>query len=257
MGSAIAHSILTQHIAERITVIEPAQDLPLNLGTHKNVAHYNDLSAAGDLSSASVCLLAVKPQVMDNICAALKNAINADCLLLSIAAGKTIAGFETLFSNDTPIIRAMPNTPAMIGEGISVLCANGAVDEDNRDAATAILEACGAVEWVDDEAHIDAVTAISGSGPAYLFYFIETLEAAAIARGLPPVLAANLARQTVIGSAALAKAQADTAPATLRENVTSPNGTTAAALEVLMNGEFKDILNRTTAAAQKRSRALS
>jgi len=207
MGGAIAHAVLTQSIADKITIIDPADTLPSGLATNDNVEHQSNIESA-DISNASVCLLAVKPQVMDDICAPLKNALSDDCLILSIAAGKTIAGFETLFGAEAPIIRAMPNTPAMIGEGISVLCPNKSVNTAHKDMASALLGACGAIEWIEDESQIDAVTAISGSGPAYLFYFIEALESAAIARGLPEDLAKALARQTIIGSAALAANQA-------------------------------------------------
>ena len=256
MGGAIAHAVLQNNIVSKITIIDPTPELPNNLAAHKNITHHAGLTGV-EASDASLCLLAVKPQVMDMIAAPLKGALNNGCLILSIAAGKTITGFETLFGADTPIIRAMPNTPAMIGEGISVLCPNSKVTAAQKDMASRLLGACGAIEWIEDENHIDAVTAISGSGPAYLFYFMETLESAAIARGLPKNLAKALARQTVIGSAALAANQTDTAPSILRENVTSPNGTTAAALDILMSGEFAQILRRATEAAQKRSKELS
>lgn len=216
-------------------------------------------------ASVSTLILAVKPQVMGDVLQALPRPA-ADTLVLSVAAGLPLAFYESHFGVGRPIIRAMPNTPAAIGQGITALVANGAAGQ-GRDAgpyraeATALLSAVGQVVWLDAEAQMDGVTAVSGSGPAYVFHFIEALAAAAEAEGLAPELAMALARQTVTGAGALAGASAEP-PAALREAVTSPGGTTAAGLDVLMGRARPDapsltaLVTETVAAAAQRSRAL-
>lgn len=256
MGGAIAKSVLEQDIVSHISIIDPANTLPHNLQTHDSVSHNKTLQNS-EISDVTACLLAVKPQYMKEACTDLGRILNDDTLMLSIAAGKTIEAFEKMFGAHQPIIRAMPNTPAMIGEGISVLCANQAATDQHKESANQLLSTCGAVKWLDDETLMDAVTAISGSGPAYLFYFIECLEKAALARGLEPNLAKELARQTVIGASALAKHQTNENISALRENVTSKGGTTAAALDILMEGEFSEVLEKATSAAEQRGKELS
>jgi pyrroline-5-carboxylate reductase len=182
----------------------------------------------------------------------------SDALFLSIAAGKTLATFSEALGADAAIVRAMPNTPAAIGKGITVCVAGGTASEAQRDLCTALLESVGTVAWIDNERLMDAVTALSGSGPAYVFYLIECMAAAGQAVGLPPELADMLARQTVAGAGALVEASETESTATLRRNVTSPNGTTEAALNVLMgeNG-LAPLLRHAIEAAARRSKELS
>ena len=181
----------------------------------------------------------------------------AQTVVVSIMAGQTLATLARLLSPGTAIVRAMPNTPAAIGRGITVAVANAQVDAARRDLAHGLLAAIGAVEWVTDEALMDAVTAVSGSGPAYVFLLAEAMAQAGVAAGLPPALAARLARETVAGSGELMH-RAGLDPAVLRQNVTSPGGTTAAALDVLMSSQgLTPLMERAIAAATRRSRELA
>ena len=176
--------------------------------------------------------------------------------MLSIAAGIRAADIRRWLGGDLGIVRAMPNRPALIGAGISALYAAPDVADAARTLATRLIEAVGSVVWVGIESHLDAVTAVSGSGPAYFFLLIEMLEAAAIAEGLPASVARRLAIDTAAGAAALAQASPDD-PATLREQVTSQGGTTAAALAVLEAGDVRGIVARAVAAAARRARELA
>ena len=183
--------------------------------------------------------------------------VGRSTVVLSIMAGRTIGFLERSLPPATAIVRAMPNTPASIGRGISVATANTKVTAPQRKLAGNLLAAIGKVEWVGDEGLIDAVTALSGSGPAYVFLLAEAMAKAGIAAGLPAGLAMRLARETVAGSGELLH-RSDLDAATLRQNVTSPGGTTAAALEVLMGpGGFNELLTRAIAAATRRSRDLA
>jgi pyrroline-5-carboxylate reductase len=177
-------------------------------------------------------------------------------LILSIAAGTKIEFFERHLGSDAAVVRVMPNTPAAIRRGMSVLCANANVSAAQRETADRLMAAAGATAWLDDEGLMDAVTAVSGSGPAYVFLLIETLAAAGVAAGLPEALSKQLALETVAGSGALAQASNDD-PAQLRVNVTSPGGTTAAALEVLMAEDgLAPLMRRAVAAATRRGKEL-
>lgn len=180
-----------------------------------------------------------------------------DAVMLSIMAGRTLSGMAALLGDRAAIVRAMPNTPAAVRQGITVCCPNQAVTAAQRALCDSLLAAIGSVAWVDDEALIDPVTAVSGSGPAYVFLLAELMEQAAIEQGIPPALARQLARETVSGSGALlAASPEDTAQ--LRKNVTSPGGTTAAALGVLMDpAAMPAALSRAIAAATQRSRELA
>ena len=200
----------------------------------------------------NVLVLAVKPQVIDEVMASLVPVIGPQTLVVSIAAGISLARLAQGTGTDR-VVRSMPNTPAQIGKGVTGVVAGAGVDQDGRSAAEALLSAAGLVVWFDDESDLDAVTAVSGSGPAYVFNLVEALAAAGVAQGLDEHVAMVLARQTVIGSAALL--EADAAPASvLRQNVTSPNGTTAAALNVLMGDEgLTPLIERAVDAARKRS----
>lgn len=211
---------------------------------------------AGAISNIGTVVLAVKPQVAADVMASVAALTGADTLVLSIMAGKTL-GFLQDGLPKAAIVRAMPNTPAAIGRGITVAVPNAAVTAEQKQRAHALLAASGAVEWIADEHLMDAVTAVSGSGPAYVFLLAETLARAGVAAGLPDHLAATLARETVAGAGELLH-RSPLDPATLRQNVTSPAGTTAAALDVLMGAEGLDpLMRRAVAAAAERSRELA
>lgn len=210
------------------------------------------------LETPSVIVLAVKPQVAAEALPAIRQNVGPGTLVVSIMAGRPLAFLESHFAPGTAIVRVMPNTPAAIGQGVSVAVGNQAATAPVRKLATALLGAVGSAEWVDDEALIDAVTAVSGSGPAYVFLLAEAMAQAGVKAGLPADLAARIARATVSGSGALL-AQSDLDAATLRQNVTSPGGTTAAALAVLMDEEkgFGPLLEEAIEAAARRSRELA
>ena len=205
---------------------------------------------------ARVLVVAVKPQVMADVLPGLAPMVGPDTVVMSIAAGKTVATFEAAFPGAT-VVRAMPNTPAQVGRGITAAFGNSRVTEADRALVSALLAAVGEVAWLDEEAMIDGVTAISGSGPAYVFHFVECLAAAGAALGLPPELAARLARASVEGGGELLY-QSALAPEQLRKNVTSPGGTTAAALAVFMNeGALEKLVTEAARAAKRRSEELS
>jgi pyrroline-5-carboxylate reductase len=204
----------------------------------------------------AVVVIAVKPQVAAEVVPALAPLVGRSSAVVSIMAGQTLASLERALPG-TAIIRTMPNTPAAIGRGITVAVANARVAPHQRDLAHRLLAAIGTVEWVADEALIDAVTAVSGSGPAYVFLLAETLAQAGAAAGLPADLAGRLARATVAGSGELLH-RSPLDPQTLRRNVASPGGTTAAALEVLMGQDgLAPLMQRAVAAATRRSRELA
>lgn len=205
----------------------------------------------------SVILMAVKPQVMETVFPPLARTAGPGTLVLSIAAGRTIAGFQAHLSKGIGVVRAMPNTPAAIGRGITACVANAAATKQQRDLAGSLLAAVGEVVWLDREDLIDAVTAVSGSGPAYVFLMAEVLAEAGVAAGLDRKLADQLARATVSGAGELLH-RSELSAATLRENVTSPGGTTAAALGVLMGGDgLQPLMTRAVAAALARGRELA
>ena len=206
----------------------------------------------------SVILAAVKPQMMDAVFPSLALIAGPDTLVLSIAAGRSIASFESHLKPGVAVVRAMPNTPAAIGRGITVCVANKAANVRQRDLCDLLLSATGDVAWIDDEGLMDAVTAVSGSGPAYVFLLAECMAEAGRAAGLDASLAEKLARATVAGAGELLH-RSDLDAATLRKNVTSPGGTTAAALGVLMDGEtgLQDVMTRAVLAAAARGRQLA
>ena len=211
----------------------------------------------GTVEDASVIVIAIKPQDAAAVVPTLKSLTGRGTLAISIMAGKTLAFLQGALGADSAIVRAMPNTPAAVGRGITVGAPNARVSPAQRDITHRLLAAIGAVEWVEDEALIDAVTAVSGSGPAYVFLLAESLARAGAAAGLPADLAARLARATVSGSGELLH-RSPLDAATLRQNVTSPGGTTAAALGVLMAGDGLDpLMEKAVAAATKRSRELA
>jgi pyrroline-5-carboxylate reductase len=211
--------------------------------------------AMKDIGAVDVLVVAVKPQMFRETGPQLKSLVGSTTLIVSIMAGTTLAALKDVCGG--VIVRAMPNTPAAIGRGITVAVADTGVEKHQRNIADSLLHATGSVEWIDDESLMDAVTAVSGSGPAYIFLLAEELARAGVAAGLPEALATKLARETVSGAGELLR-RSDLTSAKLRENVTSPGGTTAAALNVLMgDGGFQSLLTRAVAAATKRSKELS
>jgi pyrroline-5-carboxylate reductase len=205
-----------------------------------------------------VLVLAVKPQMLDAASALVTSLLGEHTLLVSVLAGKRIADLAGRLPSADAIVRAMPNTPAAVGRGITGAFPNAAVLPAQRTMADTLLRAVGQVEWLQAEDDIDGVTAVSGSGPAYVFLLTECMAAAGVALGLEPGLAARLARATVEGAAELMHRSPDTLPATLRQNVTSPAGTTAAALEVLMAGDgLAPLMAKAIAAARRRAEELS
>jgi pyrroline-5-carboxylate reductase len=212
---------------------------------------------AQTVGEATAIVIAVKPQVAPDVVPTLAPYLGAGTVVLSIMAGRTLGFLEQALSQRAAIVRAMPNTPAAIGRGITVAAPNQRVSQRQRDLVHALLAATGVVEWVGDEALMDAVTAVSGSGPAYVFLLAEALARAGVAAGLPEELAAKLARETVAGSGELLH-RSPLDASVLRQNVTSPGGTTAAALDVLMAADgLEALMTRAVAAATARSRKLA
>ncbi len=254
MGSAMLDGWLARGLnPKKITVIEPQPVKAVKAVARRGVK----LNPKDKVGAASAIVIAVKPQSAPEALPPLARYIDKATLVLSIMAGRTIGFLEESLPAGTAIVRAMPNTPAAIGRGISVAVANAKISKRQRKQASDLLAAIGKVEWVVDEALMDAVTALSGSGPAYIFLLAECMARAGIAAGLPAELATRLARETVAGSAELLH-RSDLDAATLRQNVTSPGGTTAAALEVLMGpGGFDELLTQAIAAATRRSRDLA
>lgn len=235
-----------------VHVVEPSEALRARAG-----ALGAQVSAAAADMPAEIApklvIFAVKPQVMRDVIPAYQRFAGMGTTFLSIAAGTRVSVFEDLLGKSASVVRCMPNTPAAIGKGMMVTYANQNVPDDAKSFVADLLSASGEVAAIDDEGLMDAVTAVSGSGPAYVFHFIESLTAAAEATGLPADTARLLAMQTVYGAASLA-AESDETPGRLREQVTSPNGTTAAALGVLMGGDrLKMLMTEAVEAARKRS----
>ncbi len=250
MGSALLAGWLAGGLpAAAVHVVEPAPSAWLKA---QGVALNGTLPA-----SPAVALLAVKPQMMGAALPTLQGCGNGRTLFVSIAAGTTLATLAAALGDRSPIVRTMPNTPAMVGRGITALVAGAHASAADLALAEGMMAAVGGTVVLQDEALIDAVTAVSGSGPAYVFHLIEALAAAGAAEGLPPDIAMRLARATVSGAGELAHRSAETA-AQLRINVTSPGGTTAAALQVLMDAEtgFPALLRRAVKAAADRGREL-
>ena len=254
MGQALVRGWLAKgHAASAIRVVDPvpaARAVAAALGVE---AHERVHPA---IENADVVVLAVKPNQLAGVLPSCAAPAARGAVVLSFAAGKTMAEIGAALGSGAAVVRAMPNTPAAIGQGIAALVANGAASREQRELCGELLAAVGAVAWLDDETHMDAVTAISGSGPAYVFLLIECLEQAAVDLGLPAALARQLAVATVAGAGAYAAAAKDT-PAELRRRVTSPNGTTQAALDVLMAPSgLQEHIARAARAAAQRSREL-
>jgi pyrroline-5-carboxylate reductase len=253
MGTAMLDGWIARGLSpKRVAVIEPQPGKAIKALARRGLA----LNLKGKAGAAAAIVIAVKPQTAPDAVPPLKVYAGKNTLVLSIMAGRTIGFLERALPG-AAIVRAMPNTPAAIGRGITVACPNGKVSARQRKLATDLLAAIGTVEWARDETLMDAVTAVSGSGPAYVFLLAEAMTKAGIAAGLPADLAAKLARETVAGSGELLRGSTLDA-ATLRQNVTSPGGTTAAALEVLMGPDgFDELLTKAIAAATRRGRELA
>jgi pyrroline-5-carboxylate reductase len=253
MGGALLSGWLARGLdAKAVAVIEPRPAAEISALAAKGVRLNPTPKEAG---VAATLVVALKPQSFHEAGAMLKSFAGPSTLVVSIMAGITIASIAEVIGGS--VVRAMPNTPAAIGRGITVAVAANNVSAAQRAVADALLRATGSVEWIDDENLMDAVTAVSGSGPAYVFLLAEELARAGVEAGLPAELATKLARETVAGSGELLF-RSELASATLRQNVTSPGGTTAAALEVLMGPDgMQSLLIRAVAAATKRSRELA
>lgn len=253
MGSAMLEGWLAKGVRpDAVSVIDPYPSRRLEDLTTQGLRLNPD--SVGD---PAVCVLAVKPQMMEDALPQIGDMAAGGTMFLSIAAGTPISFFERMLGTKAVIVRAMPNTPAAVGRGITALVGNANADATVLDLADELLRAIGQTVRLEDEIQMDAVTAVSGSGPAYVFHLIETLAAAGEAEGLPPEMAMALAKATVGGAGELAE-QAAESPDELRVNVTSKGGTTAAALQVLMNEAdgFPPLLRRAVKAAADRSREL-
>ncbi len=259
-GGNMATSLVAGLIADgfdrtRIKVSDPDSEklsqLAANFGIHTESDNRKAIDGAG------ILVLAVKPQVLEAVCREIAEPVQRQKpLIVSIAAGIRLATLKDWLGNDLPLVRSMPNTPAMIQSGASCLYAANDVSKEQRSQAESILRAVGLTRWVEEESLIDAVTAVSGSGPAYFFLVMEAMEEAAIGMGLDPQTARLLTLQTALGASRMAMESSDS-PATLRQKVTSPGGTTECALGILEEGELRSLFRRALEGARDRSRELS
>lgn len=259
-GGNMARSIIGAQIARGMTaaairVAEPLPEAREALANEFGVRTFADNAEA--VAGADCVVLAVKPQVIGPVCEALAAPLaDARPLVISIAAGIRVAQLERLLSPQHAIVRCVPNTPALLGAGASGLFANRNVDAAQREFAGRILGAAGIVRWIEDEAQMDTVTALSGSGPAYFFLLVEVMEEAAVRLGLPREDARALAAQTCLGAGRMLAESGETA-AILRQRVTSPHGTTAAALDVFESGDMRSLVARALDAARQRGVEMS
>ena len=256
MGGALLEGWLAGGINPKQIYIQdpnPPEECRVLIDKHGIAAN----AAQDDIPDPAIVLLAVKPQIMDKVLSGLGGLVRPGALYVSVAAGRTVASMAAHLGGGAAIVRTIPNTPAAVGRGITVCFANAHVSAAQRALADDLLQAVGAVAWVAEESLIDAATAVSGSGPAYVFYLTECLAAAGMEAGLPAETAALLARATVEGAGELMY-RSELTPATLRQNVTSPNGTTAAALAVLgKEPGLRDLMVQAVAAAARRAKELS
>ena len=256
MGGAMLNGALKAGWpAAIITVIDPnPADTLCALAAREGFA----LNPAARTGVSKLVLLAIKPQMLDSAAQTLASHISGETVLVSIMAGKSIADMKARLPQLTKLVRAMPNTPAAIGRGITGAYATSSITEAEKALVLTLLKTTGRLEWVESEALIDAVTAVSGSGPAYVFHLVETLARAGEEVGLAADLSLRLARATIEGAGELLYQEAETAPSVLRQNVTSPGGTTAAALEVLMAADgLQPLMTRAVKAARARAKALA
>lgn len=259
-GGNMARSLIAGQVRQgrapaRLHVAEPQVALREALTAEFGVRTYASASEAA--AQAGTWVLAVKPQVLRDVCQALQAVAQQQRpLVVSIAAGITSAQLDRWLGGHLPIVRTMPNTPALLGAGVTGLWATAEVSRAQRDLADALLATAGRTAWVDDEALMDSVTAVSGSGPAYVFLLAEAMEAAGVAQGLPVDTARVLVRQTLLGAARMLDEAGEPA-STLRQRVTSPGGTTQAAIESFQADGFEALVARALTAAQRRGQALS
>ena len=255
MGSAMLDGWLAMGIpGQDLTVVDPAPSPELAATCRMEGVSLNPQ----EIGRPDIVILAVKPQVLDSVVPTLSPIVTAATLLVSVVAGKTMADLQARFPVAEVLVRAMPNTPAAVGRGITGVASQGDLSAAQQDAVDRLLRSIGQVEWLASEADIDAVTAVSGSGPAYVFYLTECLAKAGEAAGLDAQLAGRLARATVEGAGELMYRQPEVGPAILRQNVTSPGGTTAAALDVLSSPDgLAPLMIRAVAAARQRAGELS
>lgn len=252
MGGALLAGWKKKRLNQPLAVVEP-QAVKLPAG----VKRYGTSDALPKRFAPAAIVLAVKPQSLAEALPAYRRFADGETAFLSIVAGKTLRFFARILGDEASVVRAMPNTPAAIGRGIAVACTNARVTPAQRALCTRLLGAVGEVAWVENEDLLDPVTAVSGSGPAYVFLLIECLAEAGVAAGLPAELAMTLARATVSGSGELARLSSEDA-AQLRRNVTSPGGTTEAALKILLAKDgMAALMRRAIAAATARSRELA
>ena len=260
MGGALLNGWLDQGLDSRCIIVQdpnPPQPIAQLLAANGLCALAAEQVAERLTEKPAVIVIAVKPQLMDAVFPAVARLAGPETVVLSVAAGKTVASFEKHLARRAPVVRSIPNTPASVGRGITAAFANADVTPQQKAQCDKLLCAVGAVGWVDDESLIDAATAVSGSGPAYVFLLAECLAEAGVKAGLPPELADKLARWTVAGAGELLH-RSDLPPAQLRTNVTSPNGTTHAALQVLMaTPGLQDLMTEAVAAATRRSAELA
>ncbi|MGM8850694.1 pyrroline-5-carboxylate reductase [Salinicola sp. V024] len=256
MASAIFGGMLDSgYPAEAIVATSRSQEKRDDISQRYGIRTMQDNLAA--VQEADVVILAVKPQMMRDLCLSLREAVQVRRpLVVSVAAGLDAATLDGWLGGGLALIRCMPNTPSLVGAGVSGLYANDRVSDGERQLVTELLTSVGLVEWVDQETQIEAVTAISGSGPAYFFLFMESLEAAGIELGLPAESARRLALQTAFGAAKMAR-ESEFDPAELRRRVTSPNGTTERAINAFEEAGLRDIVGRATQACAERARELS
>jgi len=257
MGGAMLGGWLDRKILpEQVTIIEPNPAAAEAFRCWAGLQILSSIDVLDPIYRPVVVVFAVKPKETEGVLKDCRRFVGRQTVFLSIVAGKRIRFFEEVLGKEAAIVRAMPNTPAAVRRGISVAFANSHVTEEHRAICQRLLEAVGESDWVGDEALLDIVTAVSGSGPAYVFLFTECLAKAAIKAGLPASLAWRLARVTVSGSGALLRRSGE-APDVLRQNVTSPNGTTEAALKLLLSPDgLQPLIDRAVTAAAARSREL-
>ncbi|WP_447927173.1 pyrroline-5-carboxylate reductase [Vreelandella sp. EE27] len=252
MAKAIIGGLIESGVsATHITATAPTEQALTPLRDAMGIHTHTDNGKA--IQNADVVILAVKPQIMQNVCAELADTLRAQApLVISIAAGLEAATIDAWLGGNTALVRCMPNTPSLVGVGASGLYANRGVSDAQRTLAGELMEAVGIVEWVEDEALLDAVTAVSGSAPAYFFLMFEAMEEAGVAQGLPAATARRLAIQTALGAATMAR-QSEHDPATLKRNVMSPGGTTERAIEHLESAGLRDTMASAMQACAERA----
>lgn len=256
MASAIIGGLIDSGVTPSdITATAPRESELESLRSRLGITTQTDNNAA--VSQADVVVLAVKPQIMREVCEDLSDTIGKHKpLVMSIAAGLDAATIDQWLGGDNAMVRCMPNTPSLVGRGASGLYANARVSDDQRAVATQLMEAVGIVEWVDEEPLLDAVTAVSGSAPAYFFLMLEAMEDAGVTLGLPADTARRLAIQTALGAATMAQ-QSDKDPATLKQNVMSPGGTTERAIQHMEDAQLRTTIADAMQACAKRAQAMS